>query len=278
MLAGGHLKGAIDRYVGRNYASLGRILATSGQASEAEQSYRKALSLLEPQVAEMPESGIRRAELARAQAGLASFLKDAGRRREAAEVQRRVIGHYELLAADCPENTDHLRSLVQTYLDQVNLLCGLGEAAEADETYGKVVEVDSEDPVVNNKLAWFLATAPEPRFRNPAEAVRLAEKAVAAEPTSGFSRNTLGVAHYRNGEDGAAVAALEEAMRLRADGDSCDWFFMAMSHWRLGKRDEARAWFDRAVQGMERAGPPDDEMRRFRAEAEALLGAGARRR
>ncbi|HEX5272812.1 MAG TPA: tetratricopeptide repeat protein, partial [Gemmataceae bacterium] len=278
VLAGGHLKGVLERYVGRNYASLGRILAAAGRTEEAEQSYRKAVSLLEPLVAEMPESGIRRAELARALYGLAGFLKDAGRRREAAEVQLRVIGQFETLAADCPENPEHLRCLVQTYLDRASLLCELGEETGAAEPYRKAVGVESEDPVVNNKLAWFLATTAEPRFRNPAEAVRLAKKVVTARPESGYYRNTLGVAHYRNGEDRAAVAELEAAMRMRAGGDCCDWFFLAMSHWRLGERDEARAWFDRAVRGMERDGPHDGATRRFHAEAEALLGAEASKR
>jgi hypothetical protein len=64
-------------------------------------------------------------------------------------------------------------------------------------------------------------------------------------------------------------------MRLRARGDATGWFFLAMAHWRLGDRDEARAWFGRAVKWMDSHKPHDSELRRLRAEAEALL-AGAR--
>ena len=39
----------------------------------------------------------------------------------------------------------------------------------------------------------------------------------------------------------------------------------------LGDRDKARIWFDRAVQWMDRHKPHDDELCRFRAEAEAML-------
>jgi hypothetical protein len=60
-------------------------------------------------------------------------------------------------------------------------------------------------------------------------------------------------------------------MALRAGGDSFDWFFLALAHGRLGGRDEARTWLDRAVQWMERHKPNDDELGRFRAEAEAML-------
>jgi hypothetical protein len=79
------------------------------------------------------------------------------------------------------------------------------------------------------------------------------------------------VAHYRNGDDKAAVAELETAMSLRAGGDSFDWVFLATAHWRLGGRDKARTWFDRAMQWVDGHRPHDHELRRFRAEAEAML-------
>jgi hypothetical protein len=79
------------------------------------------------------------------------------------------------------------------------------------------------------------------------------------------------VAYYRSGDDRAAVAALETSMRMQAGGNSFDWFFLAMAHWRLGDRNQARTWFDRAVQWMDRHKPHDGELCRFRAEAEAML-------
>jgi len=204
-------------------------------------------------------------------ADLADLLKAPGRRNEAEQIRRQVIRHYETLKADFPENPQHRRKLVQSYLELVSLLWKLGRQAEAAEPYRKALELDPEDPVLNNNLAWFLATSPEPRLRDAALAVRLAKKAVTTQPRSADYRNTLGVAHYRNGDDSAAVAELETAMSLRAGGDSSDWFFLALAHWRLGDRDKARTWFERAVQGMDSHKPHDDELCRFRAEAEATL-------
>jgi hypothetical protein len=60
-------------------------------------------------------------------------------------------------------------------------------------------------------------------------------------------------------------------MDLRAGGDSFDWFFLAMAHRRLGDRDQARIWYDKAVAWMDRQMPHNGELRRFRAEAEAVL-------
>jgi eukaryotic-like serine/threonine-protein kinase len=82
----------------------------------------------------------------------------------------------------------------------------------------------------------------------------------------------LGAAQYRAGEWKGAVAALEKSMELGKGGDGSDWFFLAMANWRLGNRDEARRWHDRAVEWMVKNQPENEELRRFRAEASEFLG------
>jgi tetratricopeptide (TPR) repeat protein len=268
----GQRKGVDDqRYLARSYANLGRVLAEAGAAREAEQAYRKAVFLLGPFEKYSPSLPYHRAALADTLVSLADLLNDPGRRSEAEETLRRVIHHYETLKADFPKNSHFRRHLVRSYLKLVSLLWALGRQSEAAEPYRKALEVGPEGPDVNNERAWFLATSAESRLRDAALAVRLAQKAVAARPQSAGYRNTLGVAHYRNGDDRAAVAELEKAMSLRAGGNGFDWFFLAMAHWRLGDRDQARACCDRAVRWMDRHKPHDGELRRFRAEAEALL-------
>ena len=102
-------------------------------------------------------------------------------------------------------------------------------------------------------------------------AVRLAQKGVTARPESANYRNTLGVAHYRHGNDRAAIAELETAMRLEAGGTPYDWFFLAMAHWRLADREKARAFFDRSAEWMDKRKSHDEELCRIRAEAQAML-------
>jgi tetratricopeptide (TPR) repeat protein len=80
------------------------------------------------------------------------------------------------------------------------------------------------------------------------------------------------VGRYRAGDWKAAIEALEKSMKLRQDGDSFDWFFRAMAHCHLGRQDEARKWYDKAVDWMEKNQPNDEELSRFRAEARELLG------
>ena len=127
-------------------------------------------------------------------------------------------------------------------------------------------------------LAWFLVTSPEPCLRDAARALRLAKKAVTARPESANYRNTLGVAYYRSGDDRAAVAELEKAMSMQAGGTPFDWFFLAMAHWRLGRPRRGRGCgFNRSVEWMANRKSHDDELCRFRAEAQAMLADPGRR-
>jgi DNA repair protein RecN (Recombination protein N) len=110
----------------------------------------------------------------------------------------------------------------------------------------------------------------------------LAERAAGLAPKDGGIWNTLGVARYRAGDWKRAAEALEKSMELRAGGDAFDWFFLAMAHHQLGRAGEARNWYDRAVTWvgknsgrLEKDKLVGDELRRFQAEAEALLGPAA---
>ena len=48
--------------------------------------------------------------------------------------------------------------------------------------------------------------------------------------------------------------------------------FLAMAHWQVGEKDEARHRYQRAVERLEKQEYADRELRRFRAEAAELLG------
>jgi hypothetical protein len=61
-------------------------------------------------------------------------------------------------------------------------------------------------------------------------------------------------------------------MKLRDGVDCSEWFFLATAHWQLSEKAKARHWYNRAVDRMDRNQPQNEELRRFRAEAAALLG------
>jgi uncharacterized protein HemY len=134
------------------------------------------------------------------------------------------------------------------------------------------VEGKATDAGSLNNVAWFLATSADPEFRDPKKAVALATNAVGLAPKARHIWNTLGAAHYRAGDWKAAVTALGKSMELRQGGDAFDWFFLAMAHWQMGDKKQARRWYDKAVPWMEKNRPQDEELRCFQAEAAALLG------
>jgi len=146
----------------------------------------------------------------------------------------------------------------------------LGQWDKAIADASKAVELAEGDPRLLNNLAWILVTCPE-SHRDVSRALRLVEQAVQLTPEKGVYWNTLGVVRYRAGNWKEAIEALAKSMELRRGGDSFDFFFLAMAHWRLHQHDQATQWYAKAIEWMEHQ-PRNDELHRFRAEAAELLG------
>jgi serine/threonine protein kinase/Flp pilus assembly protein TadD len=145
------------------------------------------------------------------------------------------------------------------------------DLAKAIALRSKELQSGPNDAWANNNLAWLLATVPDENLRDPKRAVELATKAVQLAPTEGTIVNTLGVARYCAGDFQQAVNDLEKSMSLRNGVESDDFFFMAMAEWQLGRRTEAKTWYDKAVAWMDKNQPTDPELAHFRAEAAELL-------
>jgi tetratricopeptide (TPR) repeat protein len=95
------------------------------------------------------------------------------------------------------------------------------------------------------------------------------------EPRNGSFHNTLGAAYYGAGDWNAAIKSLEKSMKLQGP-TSWDWFFLAMAQYRLGRKEEALASYQRAMQWLEKNSQSlspneNQELSRFQAEAAELL-------
>jgi tetratricopeptide (TPR) repeat protein len=161
---------------------------------------------------------------------------------------------------------------------QAEALRRCGRYREAAQAYRDSLESVPNQPKADEGLAWLLANCPDSHVRNPQEATRLARRGIELVPVDGHLWQVLGMAHYRAGQWTDAVASLERAMTLRGGGEAPDHFFMAMTQWRLGHRDQARSWYERGIKHMERpdiragltVGNP--EVDRLRSETAGLLG------
>ncbi len=164
-----------------------------------------------------------------------------------------------------PDNAAACRNLVRVY-------CVKANARKRSQSVARRSNSEPNNAKSYNILAWILATATETKDRDPGRAVELAQKAVELAPQDADFWNTLGVAQYRAGDWQATIAGLKKSMDLGKGGNSLDWFFLAMADWKLGNKDAARVWYDKALEWMEKNDPANEELIRFRAEAAELLG------
>ena len=147
-----------------------------------------------------------------------------------------------------------------------------GRLADAISSWRKSLEIDAKYVRAHTALAWHFATTPDPKLRDPQAALAHARQAVELQPRTANHWSNLGVALWRNGESQAAVEALEKADQMSKNGDHLHRFFLAMAYWQTGAKDKGRQTYDQAVQWMDKNRPKNEELRRFRAEAEDRMG------
>jgi predicted Zn-dependent protease len=158
-------------------------------------------------------------------------------------------------------NGYHARATVARRLSRFDLYLSDGARAW---------ELGFRSPSFANELAFMYANVADEKLRDGNRAIRLARYAVGQEPMAGCW-HTLGTALYRAGKWDKALVALGKSMELRSGGNALDFLFVAMAKQKLGEAD-AREWYERGVAWMDEHNSDDDDLRRFRAEAEEALG------
>jgi uncharacterized protein HemY len=84
---------------------------------------------------------------------------------------------------------------------------------------------------------------------------------------------TIGVVHYRNRNWHEAITALETAIAKKTAYIPVAQFFLAMTYWQLGDKEQARRLYEQAAAETDRHGTTGEyQLRYCRAEAAALLG------
>jgi tetratricopeptide (TPR) repeat protein len=223
------------------YNSLGALHLEAGQPRKAKKAYAQALALLQgPRPKRLSHSWpLDQAwQLSRTHNGLGEVLLATGARKEAAEEFRRAF--------------DLLERIVQRRF--------LLSSEKAEQ-----------------RFAWFLVACPIEELQDPKRAIELARQNIQRlSPSSPLQMvrvwwRTLAVAQYRTGDWKAALQSLRfEPHRKIWDGRV--GFLWAMIHWQRDWKKGAREYYDETVRWMAKNKPRDVELRRFRAEAAALLG------
>jgi len=243
--------------------NLARLLDTVGRRAEAEEEIRRFIDAhpdaAEPHVA-LAGLHERHGEFDRAMAAyrlalardpehavawnnLGFLLETGGRTTEAVEAYERAIRADELYARARFNHGDALLALGRpleaeaAYRQALSLESGNATAwvnlavalsaqssiAEAVEAYRRALDLESDLPQALLGLAWILATTDDPVIHDGAEALRLAESAVAALGTdSPEVLEVLGMASAAAGDRKRAVQLLEQArdmVQQRGDED-----------------------------------------------------------
>jgi serine/threonine-protein kinase len=143
-----------------------------------------------------------------AHSALASALAETGDLPSAAQ----HLGYVVMLRSD----------LEQAHARLQRVLLSLARGTDGLRRLQDIAANAPDSPRMLDELAWLLATNPDPKSRDGAEAVRLAERAcVLTERRIPVLLDTLGAAYAEAGDFPRAINAIEEALK-RADssGDS----------------------------------------------------------
>jgi serine/threonine protein kinase/tetratricopeptide (TPR) repeat protein len=244
--------------------ALGELVLDQGLVDEAAALFEKTLQGQKKALgATNPETMSTLANLADARR-MQGRLEEAKKlAEEAVETDRRKMG------ANNPQTLFLCTVLASVYRDQ-------GSYSEAGKLYEETLSslrrvLTVKVPELQRLMigyAWMLATAADPKYRDPTRAAQLAKEVVAHAPKFPDNWTTLGVAYYRIGDWNNAIAALTKSEGLRYQAVNA--FFMAMAYWQLGEKDKALAKYAKVSQlapGQNQSGQA-----RFRAEAAQLLG------
>jgi tetratricopeptide (TPR) repeat protein len=268
---------------------LGDIEILLDHRDEAVLAYQKAVVLLQQLVAEFPQEVGFRSSLAKAHFQVAWLRRGWLHPQESEEDYRRAISLYEDLRNEFPDVAWYTRELGSCWFKLAGLQRSGGHFQLGEEGHRRALALRQQlfdqlpddsaqrEPLSEShgELAWVLAIRPDREPRHTTEALVHARKAVELDPGNDDRWHTLGVAHCRAGNWQEALAALEKSKQLQPQGNevgSFQLFFEAMARAKLGHREEARRCYDQGVRWMAKHAPNHADLRRFRAEAAAVLG------
>lgn len=224
----GDVAGAIARYrdalqidpgLATAHLNLAVALLHRRDVSGAERAFREAIRVQEDYAAARVQlaallAQTRRANEAREQlqAVLATHPNHAAANKALAKTYlaagdlATAAGHLEIARQAEPRDAEIWGYLGMAY-------AGRGDSINAAKNFEQALLLRPGWPLAADQLAWILATAGDPKLRNPQRAVELAEAAARGDPAlAGRTLDTLAAAYAAAGRFPDAVATAEQAL------------------------------------------------------------------
>jgi tetratricopeptide (TPR) repeat protein len=253
-----------QHYLADSYRRLAQVAVPANRVQEAETAYRLAIEIHEKGAARFP--GYPHVERIPAYLDLAMLLSGSNCSKEAKALYEQTLELYpnEALVsnrfawflATCPDaNWRDPARAVELAKQAVQLW-------PADKTYGTSYWNTLGAPYYHAGTNWTTLGVAHYRADQWKDAIAALQKSIDLRK------------HSVDGEEpkGDRVAALQKMTEILKGADALDWLFLAMSHWKLDQKAEARTWYDRAMQRIDNNSQPYEELGRVRVEAEELLG------
>ena len=172
------------------YRNRGELLAAMGRTEEAVADYNRVL-------AQLPQ-----------EADLYTMRGHALHR----------LGRYDEALADLGRSIELGAQDAAVYAHRGNVYAEIGQFERAIADFRQALALDAESADAYRSLAWLLATCPDPRFRDPRQALESAERAAQlSAPGDPFVLDALAAAHANAGQFDRAVRYQQEAMSNAPD-------------------------------------------------------------
>jgi len=184
------------------------------------------------------------------------------------------LGRTQESLADSEKALELAPTVAENYTSRARVLAHRGECARVQADIDKALELDSGMSSTRDALASLHVFDLYYNCRDLYDAdlaLELATRSLEVDPTNEAAQRALGVGLYRAGRYEEAIEYQLRASAAYA-GQAFDLFFLAMQHWQLGRQDEARDYYQRAVDWMDEHNPENPFLARFRKEASDLIG------
>jgi len=267
----------VDYHVKEIYGllTLGQVLRDSGDFTLAETAFNRSVEKCTMLVERYPDDAVYRRLMGQSKGnlGVAYLLTNVYESARQSFMDART--DYEKARELAPQDAFVREGLAWSLNHLGDALRRLERSDEAKTFYQKTLEErkeTAESPEHLYRLAWFLVNCEDAEFRDPVEALGIADQISRQSPTNARYVTLAAAARYRQGEWEQCLAKLDEAEVVRLRGkDSID-FWRAMALHQKDQTDEAaKAAWDRAVARMDKYAPGDLKLVNLRNEAAQVL-------
>jgi len=203
------------------HAKEGEMLLTLGYWEEAVQQFDLAIAINPNNADALRDRGFTHNRLGHYRAALSDLTQAIAldERIAAAHHHRAVvyakIGDVETAVAGFSRAIELRPEYASAFSKRAALVARRGAYGDAERDFLKAIEIDPDEPDTLRRLAWLYATCPRENYRKGAEAVRLAEQAVALDKQNDWRRpEALAAAYAETGDFEKAVYWQDRAIEL----------------------------------------------------------------